>query len=72
MKLAPAKSAERPRPREGARGVLVCAERGATSLPDAEGWRGYLDDDGEAVMFCPDCAEREFGPEQIDGTAAAK
>jgi hypothetical protein len=40
---------------------LICAECGATSPPGAEGWRGYLTDDGETVTFCPDCAEREFG-----------
>lgn len=40
---------------------LVCAECGATSTGTAEGWRAYLDDDDQAVTFCPDCAEREFG-----------
>ena len=25
------------------------------------GWRAYLDDDGAAVTFCPECAELEFG-----------
>jgi hypothetical protein len=40
---------------------LVCAECGLESPPDAAGWRGYLDDDGAAVMFCPGCAAREFG-----------
>jgi hypothetical protein len=39
---------------------LVCAECGAASGPDARGWRGYLTDYGEAVMFCPVCVEREF------------
>lgn len=24
-------------------------------------WRAYLTDDDEAVMFCPECAEHEFG-----------
>jgi hypothetical protein len=27
----------------------------------AAGWRAYLDDDGQAVTFCPECAAREFG-----------
>jgi hypothetical protein len=27
----------------------------------AAGWRAYLDDDGNVVVFCPECAEREFG-----------
>ncbi len=40
--------------------ILVCVECGAESPPAAAGWRGYLTDDGEAVMFCPECAEREF------------
>jgi hypothetical protein len=40
---------------------LVCAECGAVSPPDATSWRAYLDIDGEAVTFCPECAEREFG-----------
>ena len=30
------------------------------SPPDAAGWRAYLDDDGAALMFCPECAAREF------------
>jgi hypothetical protein len=40
---------------------LICAECGAMSPSDAAGWRAYLNDDGEAVTFCPECAEREFG-----------
>src|SRR5262245_26595904 len=40
---------------------LECAECGRLSEPGASGWRAYLDDDGQAVMFCPECAEREFG-----------
>jgi hypothetical protein len=40
---------------------LVCAECGAFSPPDAAGWKAYLDDDGQAVTFCPACAEHEFG-----------
>jgi hypothetical protein len=43
---------------------LVCAECGAESPPEAEDWRGHLTDDGEAVMFCPKCAEQEFGAAQ--------
>jgi DNA-directed RNA polymerase subunit RPC12/RpoP len=39
---------------------LVCAECGRESPPDAAGWRAYLDDDGKAVTFCPECAAREF------------
>jgi hypothetical protein len=40
---------------------LVCAERGRESPPDAADWKAYLDDDGVAVMFCPECSQREFG-----------
>jgi hypothetical protein len=39
---------------------LVCAEYDRKSEPDAAGWRAYLDDDGAAVTFCPECAGREF------------
>jgi hypothetical protein len=40
--------------------TLVCAECVAESSDDAEGWRAYLTLDAVA-MFCPECAEREFG-----------
>jgi len=40
--------------------VLECAECGRQSEPIATGWRAYLDDDGQAVTFCPECAERGF------------
>jgi hypothetical protein len=42
------------------RQTLVCVECGATSAGEAEGWRAYPDVDGEAITFCPECAEREF------------
>jgi hypothetical protein len=32
----------------------------AISERKARGWRDYIDE-GQAVTFCPDCAEREFG-----------
>jgi hypothetical protein len=38
---------------------LVCVECGLESPPDAAGWRANLDD-GAAMMFCPECAAREF------------
>jgi hypothetical protein len=34
----------------------VRAECGVESPPDAADWRAYLDDDGVAVTFCPECA----------------
>jgi hypothetical protein len=40
---------------------LICEECAAESPPDATGWRVYLNVHGEAVMFCPNCVEREFG-----------
>jgi hypothetical protein len=46
------------------RAGLVCAECGAVSPPNAAGWCAYLDDDGAAVMFCPDCATREFDADE--------
>jgi hypothetical protein len=27
----------------------------------ADEWRAYSDGVGELVVFCPDCADREFG-----------
>lgn len=42
---------------------LVCAECGTESNAGALGWRAYLDDDETAVIFCPDCARREFEPD---------
>jgi hypothetical protein len=40
----------------------------------AQGWRAYLAPDeeepeGEILMFCPECAEREFGPSGWEGNA---
>jgi hypothetical protein len=46
---------------------LRCAQCGRFSTSDAAGWRGHrtdLEDDGDlpaVAMFCPDCAELEFG-----------
>ena len=41
--------------------MLVCAECGRLSEIGAPGWRGLrTDDEPPAVVFCPECAEREF------------
>jgi hypothetical protein len=46
---------------------LVCVECAAESTGNAEGWRAYvafLEEDGEppeVVLYCPRCAEFEFG-----------
>jgi hypothetical protein len=49
--------------------ALVCMECGADSDQLATRWRAYrvADDEGdeleaEILVFCPHCAEREFGP----------
>jgi hypothetical protein len=47
---------------------LCCEECGGEATAGAWGWRGYRIDDPEEGdvpeigFFCPDCAEREFGP----------
>ena len=52
---------------------MRCVECGRKSQGDAADWRAYLTEDPEeqndadvsaleAVVYCPDCAEREFGP----------
>jgi hypothetical protein len=41
--------------------LLEVAGPSRESELDADGWRAYLDDDGQAVTFCPECAEYEFG-----------
>jgi hypothetical protein len=41
-----------------------CTECGRKQRPDERGWRAYLNDDedepAEAVVYCPECAAREF------------
>ncbi len=41
--------------------VLACAECGKQSEGGARGWRAPLTVDDEAVVYCPECAEEEFG-----------
>ena len=42
--------------------VLECLECGNRD-DSARGWRAYLEPDGDGVLiFCPDCAHREFDP----------
>jgi hypothetical protein len=44
---------------------LQCVECGREQPADEQGWRAYLtvdeDEPAEAVVYCPDCATREFG-----------
>jgi hypothetical protein len=48
--------------------VLRCEECGAKADEKARSWRTFLgydpreDDFPAGVTYCPDCAEREFGP----------
>jgi hypothetical protein len=44
----------------------ICEECGCVNTDGERGWQAHvvdLDDDGEdeVVLFCPRCAEREFG-----------
>ena len=41
--------------------VLECVECGCRDDERGRGWRAYLDDDQDVWIYCPDCAEREFG-----------
>jgi hypothetical protein len=44
---------------------LTCVECGREQLAGESGWRAYLttdeDEPAETVVYCPDCAAREFG-----------
>ena len=43
---------------------LVCAKCGRAPLPEEaadDSWRAYSDGVGELIVFCPECAGREFG-----------
>jgi hypothetical protein len=53
--------------------MLRCAECGKVGEGSMEGWRAMLgtdmDDENaptETHLFCPACAEREFGPPRAD------
>jgi hypothetical protein len=50
--------------RDGLR--LVCVECGREQIGGERGWRALLTDEQEppveAVVYCPACAVREFGP----------
>jgi hypothetical protein len=47
------------------RAELVCLECRLMSAGEAPGWRAYLTFDGEIGIYCPGCAEREFGGDQV-------
>jgi DNA-directed RNA polymerase subunit RPC12/RpoP len=50
---------ERKAPEKLVAGDLVCLECGAESGP-ARGWRAYLDAEATLLVYCPQCAAREF------------
>ena len=39
---------------------LKCEECGREQIVGERGWRAYLTVDDEAVVYCPQCATREF------------
>ena len=53
---------------ERAKIALQCVECRKEAGKIASGWQAYLvrdpdtQDDEEIVVYCPDCARREFGP----------
>jgi hypothetical protein len=47
---------------------LTCAEWGRSPRA-GETWRIPFADTGEAVTYCPECAEREFGASDGPGSA---
>jgi hypothetical protein len=48
----------------------VCVECGRKQADHKRGWRAYLTTDeyepAEAIVLCPDCAEREFGDRGLE------
>jgi hypothetical protein len=45
-------------------GRMSCAECGCAPFPEVDAedyWRAYSDGLGEPYIFCPECAERDFG-----------
>src|SRR5678816_1035793 len=54
--------------------IPSCAECTAVWLPaDEERWQALPTDDEppEIVLYCPECAEREFGPDQCARAASS-
>ena len=52
--------------------VIRCADCADESEELAAGWRAYLagdfnEDEDEVLLFCPECARREFGPARARG-----
>jgi hypothetical protein len=47
-------------PTAGTLATVSCTECGRQPRP-GELWRVYFADLGEVAIYCPECAEREFG-----------
>jgi hypothetical protein len=51
-------------------GPLRCTDCGRGQAADERGWKAYLtvdeDEPAEAIVYCPECAEREFGVNLLD------
>jgi DNA-directed RNA polymerase subunit RPC12/RpoP len=47
---------------------LVCVECGRETTAPEKGWQavlaGGVEDELEVAVYCPDCAEREFGEDE--------
>jgi hypothetical protein len=41
---------------------VICTECGRVATDAAFGWRGYLTDDNELILYCAECAVRTSGP----------
>jgi hypothetical protein len=54
--------------------TVTCVECGREQPFRERGWRAYLtsdeDEPAEAVVYCPECAAREFGSAGEPGTMA--
>ena len=44
---------------------LTCVECEDVARGQAWGWRIYLGIDYQLAVYCPDCAEREFGEDDL-------
>jgi hypothetical protein len=50
--------------------ALTCGECGREQREGERGWKAYLpphDEPPETLIFCPECADREFGPGKPSG-----
>jgi hypothetical protein len=59
--------------------MLRCDECGREREPDDVGaplhtrpWRAYITADNETAVFCPDCAQREFGPDESNDSTESR